>query len=346
MTNRETAATLRAAFDYLNRGWCPVPVRFRSKAGAPGWRNFDPSDDELYRAFGNGPTNIGILLGERSGNLVDIDLDWPETRALAKNLLPGTDCVVGRQSTPHSHFFYTSTPLPRTLKLVDPSDPNSKPLVEIRSAGQQTVGPGSIHPSGEKIEFERAGKPACVEPDHLVKCVKKLAAAALLARHWPGPGQRHDASLALCGLLRRSGWSPPDVEQFVTSAARAAGDEEWSERAQDVDTTVNRLEQGGVVVGGPTLGKLVGESVALKAAEWLGVTSDQASKKLLSQPKLVVTPASEVEPQPIDWLWEGHIAFGKITVLDGDPGLGKSTLLIDLASRLSTGRPMPGSDDE
>jgi hypothetical protein len=136
------------------------------------------------------------------------------------------------------------------------------------------------------------------------------------------------------------------VEQLVTSVARVAGDEEWRERSAEVPTTVNQMKQSGVVVGGPTLGKLVGESVALKAAEWLGVTFGQASEKRLSRPELVVTPASEVKPQPIEWFWEGHIAFGKITVLDGDPGLGKSTVLIDLASRLSTGRPMPGSDDE
>jgi hypothetical protein len=52
--------------------------------------------------------------------------------------------------------------------------------------------------------------------------------------------------------------------------------------------------------------------------------------------------ASEVQTKRVDWLWEGHIPFGKISIIDGDPGQGKSTLTMDLAARLSSGRPMPG----
>jgi hypothetical protein len=50
---------------------------------------------------------------------------------------------------------------------------------------------------------------------------------------------------------------------------------------------------------------------------------------------------SKVQAAPISWLWPGRIPRGRITVLDGDPGLGKSALLLDLAARLTTGRPMP-----
>jgi hypothetical protein len=54
------------------------------------------------------------------------------------------------------------------------------------------------------------------------------------------------------------------------------------------------------------------------------------------------TLLSEVKPQRVSWLWPGRIPFGKLTILDGDPGLGKSTLMLDLAARLSTGRELPG----
>jgi hypothetical protein len=46
---------------------------------------------------------------------------------------------------------------------------------------------------------------------------------------------------------------------------------------------------------------------------------------------------SEVRTRPIDWLWRGYIPLRKVTILDGDPGLGKSTILLDLASRGSIG---------
>src|SRR6266704_2127263 len=50
---------------------------------------------------------------------------------------------------------------------------------------------------------------------------------------------------------------------------------------------------------------------------------------------------SQVETQPVHWLWEKHLPLGKITLLDGDPGMGKSLLALDLAARVSSGLPMP-----
>jgi hypothetical protein len=48
-----------------------------------------------------------------------------------------------------------------------------------------------------------------------------------------------------------------------------------------------------------------------------------------------------VEARPITWLWPNWIPARKITVVDGDPGLGKSTLLLDLAARISRRDAMP-----
>jgi hypothetical protein len=53
---------------------------------------------------------------------------------------------------------------------------------------------------------------------------------------------------------------------------------------------------------------------------------------------------SEVTPEPLRWLWPGYVPAGKLTVLDGDPGLGKSTLLCELAARISRGDPLPGGE--
>src|SRR5438874_161972 len=54
-----------------------------------------------------------------------------------------------------------------------------------------------------------------------------------------------------------------------------------------------------------------------------------------------VRALSAVKARPVEWLWPGWIPLGKITVLDGDPGVGKSTLLLDLAARLSRDGVMP-----
>jgi putative DNA primase/helicase len=56
---------------------------------------------------------------------------------------------------------------------------------------------------------------------------------------------------------------------------------------------------------------------------------------------MALTFADTVEPERVRWLWPGYIPFGKVTVIDGDPGLGKSTIMIDIAARLSRGQPLP-----
>jgi hypothetical protein len=50
---------------------------------------------------------------------------------------------------------------------------------------------------------------------------------------------------------------------------------------------------------------------------------------------------SDLTPEPIDWLWPGYFAAGKLTLMDGDPDRGKSLLALDLAARLTTGQAWP-----
>jgi hypothetical protein len=52
-------------------------------------------------------------------------------------------------------------------------------------------------------------------------------------------------------------------------------------------------------------------------------------------------PVSQLRSCPVDWLWPGRLALGKLAMLDGDPGLGKSLLALDLCARLSKGLPFP-----
>src|SRR3954471_22432120 len=50
---------------------------------------------------------------------------------------------------------------------------------------------------------------------------------------------------------------------------------------------------------------------------------------------------SQLAARSVAWLWPERLALGKLAMLDGDPGLGKSLLSLDLCARLSTGRPLP-----
>lgn len=54
-------------------------------------------------------------------------------------------------------------------------------------------------------------------------------------------------------------------------------------------------------------------------------------------PPMATRRLSEVAPEPIRWLWPGRIARGKLTVIAGNPGLGKSQLTASLAAIVTTG---------
>src|SRR5690242_4070875 len=54
-----------------------------------------------------------------------------------------------------------------------------------------------------------------------------------------------------------------------------------------------------------------------------------------------LSAVSDLESRPVSWLWPGRLALGKLAILDGDPGLGKSLVTLDLCARLSTGSPFP-----
>lgn len=98
------------------------------------------------------------------------------------------------------------------------------------------------------------------------------------------------------------------------------------------------------------------------AVEWIAALGDQPAEAKRAQlerlaksakvfecndasPSVNATPMivrlCEVRPEPIRWLWPGRIALGKLTIVSGDPGLGKSFLSCDLAARVSIGDKWP-----
>lgn len=52
---------------------------------------------------------------------------------------------------------------------------------------------------------------------------------------------------------------------------------------------------------------------------------------------------SDIQSQKVDWLWYPFIPYGKVTIIQGDPGEGKTTLVLNIAARLSKAE---GLDDE
>ncbi|HEU4534735.1 MAG TPA: bifunctional DNA primase/polymerase, partial [Polyangiaceae bacterium] len=189
-----------AAVEYRARGWRPVPIGPGAKAphdprsGRPlrGWATYelDARGLEAWRARGFG---VGVVLGEASGGLADVDLDAPEAVALADAFLPPTGAAFGRASKPRSHRIFVAEGA-RTRRFVDGERAS---LVELRGAGAQTVFPPSRHPSGERIVWQGSSTSVLVVgASELARCVAALAVGALVLRRAPRVGAERRKRLA------------------------------------------------------------------------------------------------------------------------------------------------------
>ncbi|MBL0869239.1 MAG: bifunctional DNA primase/polymerase [Phycisphaerales bacterium] len=160
----------------------PIPPRAKAPAIA-GWQTLRLTGDQLAGAFIDESANIGTLLGEPSGWVIDIDLDSDDARRLADDFLPPTPATFGRAGAPRSHRLYRLTSPAPTRKFLAP---DGSMILELRSTGCQTVAPGSVHPTGERIVWmapdgstvnEWPGDPAPIDPEHLRVNLEALATA-------------------------------------------------------------------------------------------------------------------------------------------------------------------------
>jgi hypothetical protein len=142
---------------------------------------------------------------------------------------------------------------------------------------------------------------------------------------WPGRDGAIKVATDLAAKLdRRVSWALPpeeakDVRQWVLSKSPdPTCADEWSELGQGFVRALKLQE------------------VARQAAPLLD------GREAPREPAFV--PLSAVQPQTVEWLWRHWTPRGAITTLDGDPGLGKSCLTLDLAARVSRGWEMPSGD--
>jgi len=58
-------------------------------------------------------------------------------------------------------------------------------------------------------------------------------------------------------------------------------------------------------------------------------------------PELKIITMRDIERESVKWLWEPYIPQGKITIIQGDPGDGKTTMALAIAAAVTTGIPLP-----
>lgn len=342
---------LEAARWWIEHGFWPIPIGPKQKGPTdPGWQDYRlDANAPLENYFSaTAPQNLGVLLGDKPGNLADVDLDTVEARWAWSEVGIDTDMVFGRKSNPASHHFFRVEPQPaHTMKYIDPLAKDEKAcLIELRSLaaggkiGLQTVVPPSVHPSGETIEFVRAGMPSLVTKEVLEAAVRYTGAAVLLGRH-AQEGRYHDFFLALAGALARCGWHLEKTAALLRAIYRVL----WEDAAdigavdKEVNSTYDRYAAGGETTGLRTLQDMLDLKVFRKLTQWLGLREEEAPR-----PPKPTPPAAEpvhilkykdiVMPTP---LIEDLVTTPGLYLVAAPGKAGKTSLAVQMAMSLANG---------
>jgi hypothetical protein len=143
-----------------------------------------------------------------------------------------------------------------------------------------------------------------------------------------GPGRKHAAAVAaaLLGVAA-------SVRIVELPGLPAKGDvTDW----RDAGGTFERfheLTEGAAVMDAAALSEL--------QARW-GLADEHPRHQARAEVGLLITRRlSDIEPKPVSWLWPGRIARGKVSIIAGNPGLGKSQVTASLAAIVTTGGRWP-----
>jgi hypothetical protein len=247
--------------------------------------------------------------------------------------IPETAEVITGGNGRHIYFHYSGGPVPKTLAKG----------IDLKGDGGYVVAPPSLHISGNRYGVDglsgaRAFLNIADTPEWLQK---RISARDTNSRtqttpdsaHWAA-GERNNRLTSEAGALRRRGLSQETIEAALLAINHAQCNPPLPEpEVRAIAASVARYEpEANYRVNGvpPTGEEAAGEEGHFSGAE--------AGKKAVSLAGTLITGrVSDIESRPIQWLWPGRIARGKITILAGNPGLGKSQVTTSIAAVLTTG---------
>jgi hypothetical protein len=165
--------------------------------------------------------------------------------------------------------------------------------------------------------------------DEIVRKALSASNGERFSRLWAGDtsgyGSHSEADLALCGML--AFWTGGDATR-IDALFRRSGlyRKKWDRKDYRNRTIAEALTRKTEFYEAPKTVKL----------------ADGTERKIENlQPEEIGKLLSSVEPEEVSWLWPSWLALGKLALVDGDPGLGKSAMTLDLAARVSAGQTFP-----
>jgi hypothetical protein len=306
---------LRAALNYAKLGWRVFPLHGKTPYEKGGHNTATVDRKQIRRWWRQYPdANVGIACNSARGPIV-ADSDGASGKAVLVELeLPETMEAESREGRSH-HYFAPPVDGTAIARMIKPlmGENGKKIKLDILGDGGYVVAPPSIHPdTGKPYKWVRHQALAPF-PETLLRLIKGARGNQTAAPPLPEiitEGARDELLTSLAGSMRQRGASP--------SAVLAALREENSVRVR------------------PPLS----DSQLQKIARSIGAkpTGKRPTKK-----ESVVLRLHDVEEQKVRWIVPDLLAEGKVVLLEGDPGLSKSTLALYFAAKLTRGESILGS---
>lgn len=206
------------------------------------------------------------------------------------------------------------------------------PAVEVKGFGKgYVVAAPSVHATGARYEL-RVGGYVPEAPEAAMRRlvdVERVGSSAFITIAGEGyqlpvsvgEGGRYEAIRSYVAHLYNRGFSIDEMWASVRTNLAPAFSPRLPER--ELRERFTRAAQG--------MERRLGERKAVP-----GVTAAAAAPLMLED-----APLTEFDSRPIEWAWPGWLPRGVVTVLDGNPGVSKSTLVADLVARMTTGGEWP-----
>lgn len=354
---------LEAALVYAGRGWPVIPLhgwslqgctcgrrdRCPSPAKHPhttnGLKDASTDPKQIREWWSKWPdANVGLVTGVAFDVL---DVDGPEglasfERLTAENGSPLGGIVVETGSGGR-HYLFEPQGAGNRAGMV--------PGLDWRGEGGYIVAPPSIHASGRNYRrLVNLGNGIPPAPDWLVELVRprRQAQASAGGSEWTQPantasyGQRAlESELAALALaeegtrnssLNKAGFSlfqlvkAGVLDEFETRAALAKVASQIGLEDLEIERTLQSAWDSAEARDLPAKDR-VPEGVG-----FLGPSQPTGSRR-----KLKVKPLAGMPAIRTDWLWDGRVPMGALTLVGGREGIGKSTLCYDIASDITRG---------
>jgi putative DNA primase/helicase len=339
-------SVVEEALRYAAKGWKPYPIQppkngtcsCRKGSSCPdsgkhpyhdlgGLKSASSDPEQIKTIFSDRETNLGLICGS---SFWVLDVDGSEgLRSLEEMIAINGD--LPRTPTAETgggrhYLFAFDRRIKKRTKIGGKS-------IDAIAGNQAIVAVPSVHVSGKRYRWivDPDAADLAVAPGWLIDFATGRESKAesqatfvfedLDLRTAPGAdeGDRNGMLCRLVGShLAKEGVSPDLLALAIAWGRRC--DPELSEAAVS-----------------KTVANLVAKHIANGEAE--EDQEDEAEGTIAGE--LTVQAFETIEAVPIDWLWPGRFALGKLTLLTGEAGVGKSVFTCDLAARISRGLAFP-----